>query len=138
MNFHAMLFVLTAIITGFALVGAGYVAILAFAGFFSHSKGLLTGADSPKTRFLILIPAHDEEKGIAPTLKSLRALNYPLELHRSIIIADNCTDRTASICRQLGFECWERSDTVNRGKGQALRWALDQLAQDNWDAVVIV
>jgi cellulose synthase/poly-beta-1,6-N-acetylglucosamine synthase-like glycosyltransferase len=90
----------------------------------------------PMTRFVVLIPAHNEEQGIGWTLEGLRAQNYPDSLRRVIVIADNCQDATAQIVKKAGFECWERVEPELRGKGQALRWALDRLTPDAWDAVV--
>src|SRR5690349_2774423 len=52
---------------------------------------------APATRFSILIPAHDEELVIGECLDSLMAFDYPAELRRVIVIADNCSDETASI-----------------------------------------
>src|ERR1700687_107888 len=98
MNSHAILSLLTACVAGLALAATTYVVFLAVVGFFSKPKGKSTVAvRPPKTRFLVLIPAHDEEQGIGPTLESLRAQNYPEGLRRAIVIADNCTDRTASV-----------------------------------------
>jgi 1,2-diacylglycerol 3-beta-glucosyltransferase len=138
MSFYGILYVLTAVAAATALLGSGYVTVLAATGFFSKRDRVSARASRAKTRFLVLVPAHNEEPGIAPTLESLRAQNYPEELRRVIVIADNCTDRTASISREAGFECWERDELKAPGKGQALRWALDRLGSDNWDAVAFV
>jgi cellulose synthase/poly-beta-1,6-N-acetylglucosamine synthase-like glycosyltransferase len=136
--YHAILFVFTAAGVVLALAGSGYVTILALVGYFSRPKDRSTSVVSPKTRFIILIPAHNEEHGIGPTLDSLRAQNYPQDLQRAIVIADNCMDHTAFICRQAGIECWERTDLASPGKGQALGWALKHLALEPWAAVVFL
>src|SRR5450432_566567 len=138
MSFYGILYVLAAVAAVTALLGSGYVTVLAATGFFSKRDRVSARASRAKTHFLVLVPAHNEEPGIAPTLESLRAQNYPEELRRVIVIADNCTDRTASISREAGFECWERDELKAPGKGQALRWALDRLGSDNWDAVAFV
>jgi cellulose synthase/poly-beta-1,6-N-acetylglucosamine synthase-like glycosyltransferase len=54
------------------------------------------------------------------------------------VIADNCTDRTIEIARRLGASVWDRQDYENRGKGQALAWALDTIDLKLIDAIVIV
>ena len=41
-----------------------------------HSKK----PEVPRTRFLVVIPAHDEEVGIAQTVRSCLAVSYPPEL----------------------------------------------------------
>jgi 1,2-diacylglycerol 3-beta-glucosyltransferase len=138
-NLHAILFLLTILAASTALGATAYVLLLALAGTWPRDKsGPSPVGLQPKTQFLILIPAHNEEKGIRPTLESLRNQDYPGTLRRLIVIADNCSDGTASVVRRAGFECWERNDPTAPGKGQALRWALDRLALDAWDAAVFI
>jgi hypothetical protein len=88
----------------------------------------------------VLVPAHNEESGIAATLGSLAACDYPAGARRTIVIADNCTDDTAARCAGGGVEVWERSDESQRGKGFALIWALRRLFEEEGevDAVVMV
>jgi 1,2-diacylglycerol 3-beta-glucosyltransferase len=140
MSPHAMLFLFTASVAGLALAGTSYVVSLAVVGMaWKPRKESAVVLEPPTTRFLILIPAHDEEQGIGPTLESLRLQNYPESLRRVIVIADNCNDRTAALVREMGFECWERTEPSARGKGQALRWALDQLASgSSTDAIAFI
>ena len=57
------------------------------------------GSEEPRSRLLIVIPAHDEESGIATTVQSCRAANYPPALFGVVVIADNCSDR----CQHLSF-----------------------------------
>jgi exopolysaccharide biosynthesis WecB/TagA/CpsF family protein len=89
---------------------------------------------------VVLVPAHNEEQLIARCLKSLLAQSYPSELYRVVVIADNCSDGTASIAASAGAEVMTRTEPQHRGKGRALRWAMDQLltAPDVPDAVVVV
>jgi hypothetical protein len=88
----------------------------------------------------VLIPAHDEEDGIQATLVSLASCYYPADRRRTIVIADNCTDRTAGCVRRAGVEVWERDDPAKRGKGFALGWALQRLetGDEDFDVVVIL
>lgn len=89
-------------------------------------------------RLLFLVPAHDEELLIAECLRSIHDLDYPRDRFHVIVVADNCTDRTAEIVRGMGVECLERIDPVNRGKPRAISWALGRLRLDGFDAVSIV
>lgn len=91
-------------------------------------------------RLVVLVPAHDEEAGIAATLTTLTGTAYPREERRIIVIADNCGDRTAALAAAAGAEVWERTDPERRGKGHALAWALERLLalDDPFDAVVFV
>lgn len=92
-----------------------------------------------QTRFLILIPAHNEEVGIVSTLESLRYLNYASEHYRVLVIADRCTDETAAVVRSKNAQCFERSEGIP-GKGAALAWGIQEArnAQIDFDAVVII
>lgn len=90
------------------------------------------------TRFVILIPAHDEELGIGNTLASLHRLDYPKTNYEIVVIADNCRDHTAELAREAGATVYERYDLELRGKGYALAWALDRLFRDKPKAEAIV
>lgn len=92
------------------------------------------------TKFVVLIPAHDEQAGISATLASLASSSYPSDNVRIVVIADNCSDRTADRARDAGAEVWERNVSAKRGKGFALIWALERLQADrgDFDAVVVL
>jgi cellulose synthase/poly-beta-1,6-N-acetylglucosamine synthase-like glycosyltransferase len=55
-----------------------------------------------------------------------------------VVIADNCSDRTAEIARNAGATVIERQDSDRRGKGYALDYGLRFLESDPPDVVVIV
>jgi 1,2-diacylglycerol 3-beta-glucosyltransferase len=80
-------------------------------------------------RFAVLVPGHDEERAIGDTLSALAALEYPADHVDVVVVADNCTDATATIARAAGATVLERSDPGRRGKGHALNWALDRLGE---------
>jgi 1,2-diacylglycerol 3-beta-glucosyltransferase len=93
----------------------------------------------PKLRFDVIVPAHDEEIGIAGTVASLRSVDYPAELFRVIVVADNCSDATAVRAEEAGATVIVRTDPDRRGKGYALKLAFDRtLADGVADAVVVV
>src|SRR5262249_1571777 len=95
-----------------------------------------------RLRFLIVIPAHDEEAGIAATVGSCLQVAYPLELFDVLVIADNCTDAPASIARPPGAIVVERHHPTDRSKGHALEFLFDRLRESGrmaeLDAVVVV
>ncbi|MHA6723771.1 glycosyltransferase family 2 protein [Sphingomonas sp. RS2018] len=84
----------------------------------------------------VLIPAHDEAGGIAETLAALQAVAGPSV--STLVVADNCSDATATIARACGADVIERQDTVDRGKGFALAFGRDHLAQSATPPAVVV
>jgi cellulose synthase/poly-beta-1,6-N-acetylglucosamine synthase-like glycosyltransferase len=87
-------------------------------------------------RAVILMPAHNEEAVIGDTLASLMPTLGP---HCSVlVIADNCSDRTAQLAREAGAEVLERFNTELRGKGYALQSGLDHLTQNPPEIVLVI
>ena len=80
----------------------------------------------PRPRTAVVVPAHDEQIGIAATIEGLRTQLGPDD--RLLVVADNCTDATAAHARAAGAEVIERQDPTQRGKGFAIVFALDHLA----------
>jgi cellulose synthase/poly-beta-1,6-N-acetylglucosamine synthase-like glycosyltransferase len=107
----------------------------------SRSRGQV-GTDHPSSKFLIVIPAHNEQSGITTTVRSCRDADYPSLLFGVIVIADNCTDLTAALAREAGARVCERTDDVKKSKGYAIEFLLESLGRsgelDSLDAVVIV
>lgn len=89
-------------------------------------------------RFLCLVAAHDEELLIGDCVRSLRAMEDPEGMAVTVVIADNCRDRTAAIARAEGATCLERHDPTLPGKPHAIAWALTQVRWQAYDAVVII
>ncbi|MBA4313276.1 MAG: hypothetical protein C0417_11680 [Chlorobiaceae bacterium] len=91
-------------------------------------------------RFAIVIPAHNEENSITPTIESLLKIDYPRDLFDIIVVADNCTDRTYEIASKLGVTALKRDDKTKRGKGYALRWCFDIILGPsyNYEAIAII
>lgn len=87
-------------------------------------------------RVAVLIPAHNESSGIVATLDSLRPQLKSGD--RLLVVADNCSDDTASIATQNGAEVIERNDSTNRGKGFALDYGIRHLSANPPDILVIV
>ena len=103
----------------------------------STSQNDLAGEHSENgTRFTLLIPAHNEELLLGAALHALQQLQYPRDLYEIVVIADNCSDRTASIARQSGALSLERFDKERIGKGYALEDTLAWLLSKNRDATV--
>ncbi len=71
--------------------------------------------------------AHNEEQVIGALIENLKNLDYPKELYDIFVIADNCTDKTAQIARDMGVYACERHNPNLRGKGYAIEWMLKEL-----------
>jgi cellulose synthase/poly-beta-1,6-N-acetylglucosamine synthase-like glycosyltransferase len=92
----------------------------------------------PKHRFMIVIPAHDEEQVIKETVERLRALNYPSDMYSIHIVADHCSDGTVSIAKQAGAIVHDRREGPRTGKGAALSWVFQRiLGDDLCDALIV-
>ncbi len=78
-------------------------------------------------RVVTLVPAHDEGDGIEAAVAALAAQDHPAGRHETIVIADNCADATAARAAAAGATVWERDAPTDRGKGQALAWALERV-----------
>ncbi|MFT3768672.1 MAG: glycosyltransferase family 2 protein [Minicystis sp.] len=116
------------------LACAAYLFVLALAAWPARR-----GGRARDLRFDIVVPAHDEEIGIAATIESLRALDYPAGYFRILVVADNCTDGTAEVARAAGVIVLERHDPERRGKGYALAHAFAAVERDGIaDAIVVI
>ena len=92
----------------------------------------------PGERLLILVPAHNEESLLAECLDALARAASGYDAVEIVVVADNCSDRTAEIARERGFRCVERHDASAPGKPPALAWAIEQEASRPYDAVAVV
>lgn len=84
-------------------------------------------------KFMAVIPAHNEESVIKNLVDSLLSQTYPKECYDIYVIADNCTDRTAEIAKDLGVNVLERFDEKHKTKGYALNWFLSQKIEEDAD-----
>jgi cellulose synthase/poly-beta-1,6-N-acetylglucosamine synthase-like glycosyltransferase len=90
------------------------------------------------SRIAVVVPAHNEEDGVADTVTSLRrslAANSP---HTIVVVADNCDDRTADRAQAARARVLVRNDSELRGKGFALEFAFGVLLGEGFDAMAVV
>lgn len=111
-------------------------------GFFGYGKKKNSyEPHDPKLKYLILVPAHNEEKVIGDIIRNLQSMDYPKELYDFYILADNCTDNTAGIAAELGanvLESHKEGPDAPTGKPIALQKALEALPDyaDKYDLVM--
>lgn len=86
---------------------------------------------SPHTDFLILVPAHNEEPVLPALLSSIQNQTYPAQKIKTVVIADNCIDKTAALSQQMGAKVLERFTGHPSNKAKALVFAADRLRLAN-------
>jgi cellulose synthase/poly-beta-1,6-N-acetylglucosamine synthase-like glycosyltransferase len=87
----------------------------------------------------VIVPAHNEAAIIERTVASLKKIDWPADRFRVWVVADNCSDATASLALGAGAQVRERHDTSLRGKGYALQYAFLASLDQAWaNAVVVV
>lgn len=99
-----------------------------------HSKNVHD--DSGKLfKTAVLIPAHNEELTLSRTIESLKACEGEFDL---IVIADNCTDKTAEIAKNLCVRVLERHDNASFGKHFALQFGFSSLLIEGYDIFIVI
>ncbi|KOM97198.1 glycosyl transferase family 2 [Clostridium botulinum] len=103
--------------------------ILSLAGYRYYLKTLnseLKGLENEKyPKVSILVPAHNEEKVIGRTVKSILLLNYPKDKMELIVINDNSSDNTKKILKQIQEEYRSynfkiiNTDNMTGGRGKS-------------------
>ncbi|WP_280152739.1 glycosyltransferase family 2 protein [Piscinibacter sp. XHJ-5] len=95
-------------------------------------------ADLParRPRLAVLVPAHNEAAGIAASLATVTAQLDPGD--RVLVVADNCSDDTAQVAAAAGAQVAVRTDARLRGKGYALAFGVERLADDPPEVVLII
>ena len=84
----------------------------------------LKGVPSPSRRVVVVIPAKDEARRIAATV---RAALQILDVGAVVVVDDGSTDDTAAVAREAGAQVTRHER--NRGKGAAMQTGADYLAR---------
>lgn len=118
------------------LLGAGgmiYQVLYFLVGFISKPQ---TFPDAPEDKhYAILISARDEAQVIGNLIGSLKKQTYPMDLVDIWVVADNCTDDTADVCRSLGCHVLERFNKQEVGKGYALKFLLNHIRDNGFSDI---
>ena len=92
-------------------------------------------------KLAVLISARNESKVIGELCKSIQQQEYPADKLHVFVVADNCTDNTADICRSMGCTVFERFNKQYVGKGYALNFAFEKIFADpanDYEAFIIL
>lgn len=80
-------------------------------------------------RYAFMIAARNEEAVIGNLINSIMQQTYPSELIDVYVVADNCTDETASVARLAGASVYERFNKEQVGKGYALDYLFTKVQE---------
>lgn len=105
-----------------------YKSVFNVVGFFARQK-VYPSAKRDHT-YGIVIAARNEERVIGKLLESIALQDYDHALLHVFVVADNCTDRTAEICREHGATVYERHEPEKARKGWALEFLFDNIERD--------
>ena len=132
----ATVLVALALLLGLALlVAVGTFALQVVSHVTSRGAPPAPAPAAKRARLAVLVPAHDEEAGIAASLATI--VPQLAAGDRLVVVADNCGDDTAAAARAAGATVLERRSDL-RGKGYALAHGIDHLRADPPAAVVII
>lgn len=117
-----------------------FLLVISLAALLPRAKANRSSA--PSARFLIVIPAHDEETVVSKVVHSCRDVDYPRSLFDVLVIADNCSDGTAEMASAAGARVVERFDELKKSKGHAIDSLISSLEEtgelDSIDALVVI
>jgi cellulose synthase/poly-beta-1,6-N-acetylglucosamine synthase-like glycosyltransferase len=85
---------------------------------------------SIKKRYGVVIPARNEEKVIGNLIESIYEQDYDQHLIDIFVVADNCSDNTAQIARDLGCIVYERFNDQKKRKGWAMEYLFENVQKD--------
>jgi cellulose synthase/poly-beta-1,6-N-acetylglucosamine synthase-like glycosyltransferase len=126
--------VVLAIVVGVpGLAAAAHLGLLGAASLFYRER---RARGDSEIRFLVLIPAHNEEPVIDRCLEAIVADKRARDT--VLVVADRCTDATAAIARRFGARVLERGSDEEPGRAAARQAGLEHARAFDWDAVVML
>jgi len=125
-SFNSLIFILFMIFYAYQIFYV--VAVFLFKK--RSKEALQSGSDVKNHRYAFLIAARNEASVIAQLIDSIHRQDYPSDLIRVFVVADNCTDDTAEVARQAGAIVYERNNQDLVGKGYALDFGLSNINRD--------
>ena len=117
----------------YTIIGSIFSAMLAYKTFYSILGLFFTRKFKPakkQHKYGIVVAARNEKYVIGNLLDSIAKQDYPKDLIKVFVVADNCTDNTAEIARSKGAVCYERFDDERKTKGYALQFLFEKIEED--------
>ena len=133
MEFTTVVVALAVVLGLPGLAGAAHLGLLTAASWFYRAS---RSADPPQIRFLVLVPAHNEESVIGDALATIMANRRPRD--QVLVVADRCSDTTAQIARTQGALVLERGADEKPGRAAARQAGLEYARSLKWEAVLML
>jgi cellulose synthase/poly-beta-1,6-N-acetylglucosamine synthase-like glycosyltransferase len=105
-----------------------YQSVLFVVGLFGKAKQFPETLE--KKKYGVIISARNEEKVIGYLIESIQNQTYDASLIDIFVVADNCSDHTAQIARDLGCHVYERFNPKKARKGYALEFLFEKIEAD--------
>ena len=102
----------------------GYHWLLVLLNFIKKPKAF---PDATPKKYAVLVSARNEANVIGHLLDSLKNQDYPTDMLDIYVVADNCTDDTASVSKSRGVYVYERTNDKLLGKAHALNELLHHI-----------
>jgi cellulose synthase/poly-beta-1,6-N-acetylglucosamine synthase-like glycosyltransferase len=115
------------------VMAVAHLGLLALASLFYRAPRV---ADHAPVRFLVLVPAHNEELMIGRTLDAIAVDRRAGD--QVLVVADRCTDGTADLARAHGAMVLERGEDEEPGRAAARQAGLEHARSLQWDAVLML
>ena len=90
----------------------------------------------PTRRIRVVVAAHNESNVIAGLAEALALQTYPIDLLRSVVVADRCTDDTSAVAAKF-IDVAEREQGEG-GKGAAIAWYLHEAPLDPGEILLVL
>lgn len=124
-----VVFIFIQIIATLMLSWSGFVALFGLT-----RKRPARGDSIHKNRFAVVVCARNEEAVLSHLMDSLAAQDYPADLWHVYLLADHCTDNTATLAASYPFvSVMEYNEGNSCGKGSVLAWGIDQVIAEKND-----
>ena len=127
MNYADIVNLVFTIIT--TLLGLFFMHYIIFAIVGLFAKRTFPKAKEQK-KYGIVVSARNEAKVIGNLIKSIQKTDYPQDKLHIFIVAHNCTDNTAQVCRDLGATVYEYNNENEKTKGYALKYLFNKIEED--------
>jgi 1,2-diacylglycerol 3-beta-glucosyltransferase len=116
------------------IVATVHLAVLGVASLFYREPR--TVREVPRVRFLVVVPAHNEELVLSHTLGAICAnLRHDDQL---LVVDDRSTDRTGEIAAAHGAIVVRRHPGSEPGRAAARQTAIEYSRRLQWDAMVMI